>query len=381
MTKIKDIPKENLNEIIQDALFFTLFLRIKKNMSNEWAKVYMVMFLKQVASIFLWEFATVLEEYGGLPRSKIYPEKEKYNNLIKDERGKIKQRVKNSNLMKSKIDGMGIEYNNLIYDLNIVLNDNGRLLDFNFEGYNENEDIAFWNGVFLFPETVLKIASLGDLDSLFEGTIKSLKPFTDILEKNISGTPSSYSSNKLFKNCDDLNDEDKTLILFRYRLVESISLIGEAFPKVEISLVSDTLNLSLKRYLRKYRALVIEIIGKELMALDTIYSDNLLESIHPNVPKTFYSINRKLRNNIHYTEVIKNLTDKENELLDKYQHVYLGIITGSFNKCLSIELDDEYQIANEILKECREKGMSFEETKEIYEELFLEKWHKRKQPF
>lgn len=118
--------------------------------------------------------------------------------------------------------------------------------------------------------------------------------------------------------------------------------------------------------MRKYRAVVICIIGLELKAMNTQFVQSIQSDLQSKIGDgAFWGINHKLRNNIHYqgTEV---LTDNEIDTLDKFQSAYSEIISNHFQKSIFIDSDKECKTMTGFSKACHEKGMSKADMDKFY---------------
>ena len=119
-------------------------------------------------------------------------------------------------------------------------------------------------------------------------------------------------------------------------------------------------NFDLKNYIRKYKAIIITIIGNDLIKLETTFSTKIISELDNIVPKDFYKVNRKLRNHIHYVDEIVPLSKKEEEKLDKYQNIYLNYLYEKIIKNIDINIDVECIAMTKAVQECRKKNMSFD---------------------
>lgn len=188
----------------------------------------------------------------------------------------------------------------------------------------------------------------------------------------------SYSSHKLFKYSSNLTDEDKTFILFRFRLLKSILLFDSIFSKGNISMTNTdkrVFNFDLKNYFRKYKSIIICIIGKDLMSLNSSYSKKLISYLDNKLPNNFYSINRKLRDHIHYVEKIIPLSKSEEKMLDKLQNIYINFLYDNIIKNLNIDIDNECLAMTKAVKECQDKNMSVDEIKQNYIPYYLKHYY------
>lgn len=61
---------------------------------------------------------------------------------VRKERQWVHQDITNSRKMKNKILNMGLNFDELVYDLNLIVKDD-KILDMNFEKFGENQDLDF----------------------------------------------------------------------------------------------------------------------------------------------------------------------------------------------------------------------------------------------
>ena len=371
---VKDLPITSINEIIQDAFYFTLFLRIKRSIKDVESKSYLSMFIKGMATIFAYEIARCLDNY------KIIDIDTFFNPGIKKrlmaERKWLKRNTFNSDKINNKVADMGINLSESIYDLNIIVNSNC-LLDLNIEPFNEDDNIMFWNGVYFFPETALKnifrvIFKVDLLDNVFNSLSSDLEYIVVDLENRLKADRYSYSSFKLFSSSKDLCEKDKVFIMYRYRIIQSIILISNVFMNEKLNLtIGNDINFDLKKYLRKYKAIIIDIIGKDLMGIKSDFSRNILKKLELKITEpNFYIINRKLRDNIHYTN-ISILNEEEIQILDKFQDKYLKELATVMSNNIAIDVSEDDIIMTNFIKAFQEKGMTKEEVDKDYENLYL----------
>ena len=141
--------------------------------------------------------------------------------------------------------------------------------------------------------------------------------------------------------------------------------IEAAFPSFSIS-VGDDCTISLTKFFRKYKALIIEIIGEELKNMDTVFSNNIKSSLDAHITnKKFWTLNRTLRNNLHYVKT-QSLTQDELKVVDQYQPIYLSIINTHILKELNIKVDKECITMTNFLKACQRKGLSKTDIEKYY---------------
>lgn len=371
--KIKDIPINLIGEILQDSFYFSLILHIKCYINDTEIKRYFVMFLKGLASIFAYELALFLKEYKLLEINDYF--RPGMKKKVFEERQWIHQCVVNSNKMSLKLNEMGINFDELVYDMNVVLN-NEELFDMNFEEYNENDNLEFWNGVFSILQDVsnciINTITSMTIEEQFKLFDDNAKDFYDNIQKSTLLKRYSYSAYKLFSLSPNLTNIDKIFILYRYRLITSIKYIEEIFKKYNYDMNFEKLFfIKFENYIRKIKALFIDIIGNDLMKMETSYSADLLKSINDNInEKNFFVLNRKLRNNVHYVQTTI-LSNDELKIVNKNQDIYINLLIDSFSRHIFIDIDSECIQMTNFTKECERKGLSKKDVDLNYEKLYL----------
>lgn len=363
----------SFNEIFQDTMYFSFFLRIKRNIKNTEAKIYLTKFLKNISAVYLYELACFLNQIGVCSKESLF--QPKMMSKVYNERQWLKQTTLNSDKMKNKIQAMGINFEQLVYDINIIVK-KSKLIDLNFDEYGENNDISFWNDIFLtiekIPIILFETLNIDEkiINQFYEMLDEEGLKYVKKIEYSFAGKRYSYSAHKLFSNI-SLSIEDKVLILYRYRLISSIIKISKIFKDVPLNIkLNNIFDIYLPNYIRKLKAIIITIVGNDLIKAKTKFSTNIcleLECIIEN--KDFYKINRKLRNNCHYKN-ISNFSTEEIKVLDCYQKKYLDCINKCFNDSLFIDINEECINMTNFLKACSKKGLSKEEVDKNYAKLY-----------
>ena len=353
---------ETITEMVNDWMAFEFILELKRRMKNIEAKNYLSAFLMTIVPVIVYEVAQSLEQLGIVDKKDFFnPGMDK---RVQAEREKFVKRIIVKSSQPELIEKeMGLNFNEKVYDINVLVRNN-ELMDMNYELFNSNikEDFDFWDSLFGFPKGLINAlfsclninTRIEDVYDTIGGTLDELAEKT---EQELACERYSYSVQKLFSDSDGLEDIDKILILYRYRLVTSAVRIEELVPDFNIC-VGETKIFDIKAFMRKYRAVVISIIGSELKTMNTEFVQSIQADIQRKIGAgPFWGINRKLRNNIHYqrTEV---LTEEEINTLDKFQAVYFEIICDHFEKSIFIDIDKECRTMTGFLEACREKGMS-----------------------
>ena len=361
---------ETISEMVNDWIAFEFILELKRRMKNVEAKNYLSTFLMTIAPVIVYEVAESLELQGIVAKKDFFnPGMDK---RVQKEREKFVKRIIVKSTQPKLIETeMGLNFKEKVYDINVLVKDN-ELMDMNYELFNKNikEDFEFWDSLFGLPKGLINtLFSCLNIDKriedVYDMTDGSLNELAERIEQEFICERYSYSVHKLFSCADSLEDIDKILILYRYRLVTSAIRIEKAVPNFNIH-IGETKVFDIKAFMRKYRAVTICIIGSGLKAMNTKFAQGIQTDLQNKIGDgAFWGINRKLRNNIHYqrTEV---LTENEINILDTFQSVYFDIIFKHFQKNIFIDIDKECKTMTGFLKACHDKGMNKADIDKYY---------------
>ena len=361
---------ETIMEMVNDWMAFEFILELKRRMKNVEAKNYLSSFLMTIAPVIVYEVAESLELMGIVSKKTFFnPGMDK---RVQKEREKFVKRIIVKSSQPELIEKeMGLNFKEKVYDINVLVRDN-ELMDMNYELFNRNikEDFEFWDSLFGLPKglinTLFSCLNINKrIEDVYATIDQRLSDLAEKIEKKFVCERYSYSVQKLFSEADGLEDIDKILILYRYRLVTSAIRIEKAIPDFNIS-IGEIRVFDIKAFIRKYKAVVICIIGSELKAMNTEFAQNIQTDIQSKIGDgPFWGVNRKLRNNIHYQRT-EALTENEIDTLDKFQTVYFEIISNHFQKNTFIDIDKECKTMTGFTKACHEKGMSKEDIDKYY---------------
>lgn len=332
-----------VNEIINDAFWLGYILELKKKISDYTKKEVLSSFLIFFSSIFAEE--TIKAKCGTLSgkRKITIKDIENYRNY------NLKYcPVNDSNITKKVIDDMGINFSHCVFDIVLYLNDNN-LLDINFRDWDNNKESNFelTDGIVATPLKWVEVLIPTELYSQIKVALK------DIIDKNlecinkVNIKRKSYSSFKLFSNS-KINNNDKLYILQRYGLIKN-ALFVEKILKENIWFDIGNLHFDFKVFMTKVKAIIIEMIwndqknNKGITLFEKISIENNL------IDSEFYSINRKCRNNLHYSDY-HYLNKSEKIILDKNQNLYLSNVLKVFNENISYKFGVGYKIGLALAK-------------------------------
>lgn len=359
VTKITDVT---VNEIFQDALFFQVLYEITVNMDNSEAVIIVDRFLKLQSVVFMSELMKFFDEKHI--ELGIWAEKNEFVRRLNEERNNngIHYSPIGSDRMKNIIEDMGISWESSCYDINLVVKDNN-VINLNVEDYGVKPD-ELWKNILIIAKSASdgalatvssKITTEVFLEYGKEKIIENSKRLQDFL----SGTRYSYSSCVLFSKTKDLTVEDKVFIMYRYRLIYLAYAFLNSLEGMLVQIGTAGTNIyniefEMKSYVRKHIAMVCEIIHNDLdklKSLQTPFYKEVQKDIDAQIgEKSFFPLNRKLRNNLHYSLGTTPLSKKELNVVDKYQPIYIECILKKFQSKMSINISEEVKEATELLR-------------------------------
>ena len=358
---------DTIYEILSDLVCFEFILKIKSLTKDVEVKQYLSQFLKTVAPIYVYEIANSLESFGIVKKKDFFnPGMDKKVQAARMDT--VKRVIIKSSKCEEIAQEMGLNFNSKIYDMNIVLRNN-ELVGMNYEDYIDridDVDSAFWESLFDFPRRSLNafLTSLKldiNLDDILNENIETLKKVALVVEEELRCNRYSYSVYTLFLNSKSLDIRDKIFMLYRYRLISSVETIEKVLPPFNIDL-GDNCIISLRGFFRKYKALIIAIIGEELKELNTEFGTAVKNELDSKIKsKEFWALNRAVRNNLHYVETLV-LKQEEIELVDQYQPVYLSAIKNLVLENLNIVVGKECIRVTNFFNACLNKGLDKKEV-------------------
>lgn len=332
-----------VNEIMNDAFWLGYILEIKRNMTNYSQKEVLSSFLIFYSSIFVEE--TVKAHYGGLSgkRDITLEDIENFRNYNL----KYCPSITSSTTTKVMKE-MEIDFNPNVLDIVLYLSGQN-LLDINFRNWDldKEENFELYDGLVATPAKWVETL----MPDIYHLLIEKMKVLSNNYIKKISNSKinkKSYSSYKLFKNS-HINDTEKLYILQRYGLIKTTMFIDNIINENIYFNIGD-LHFDFKTFIRKAKAIILEMIwnDKKVSKSNTII-DKIFEKNKKNLVDSFYPINRKCRNNLHYSDY-HYLSKKDIEILNKYQNIYLNNILETFDSYIYYKFGLFYNIGLALAK-------------------------------
>ena len=341
--KKKNIKAEYL-ELLNDSFWLGYILKLIKYIDNQTMAEYLSEFLKFCSTIYSNEL--IVAEYGKISESSTMTKK----NLKKMRMEYVKDIPHyNAEYVIKKVKEMGINFNEYVFDMNLICNPKKELFDTNFRLWNVYEDkeknIEELQDIVNTPLSWTRRILEGDADELY----KIIEQNSQAIIKTINEYKLkrySYSSYILF-NKSKLPENEKIYIIYRYGLIKTMIILDNIFSK-NITVQYANIELNMKKFLDKIKAIIIEIIGNDRKYKYTVIEE-VIELNSKTIDKDFYKLNRKLRDNIHYTKttIIEDSTIKE---IEKGQKVYFNNLIRIFDSKMIIKFGLWHKIGLSLAK-------------------------------
>lgn len=99
---------------------------------------------------------------------------------------------------------------------------------------------------------------------------------------------------------------------------------------------NETIEINFNKLLRKSKATIIEILGKEREKVPVL--KKIIDSNPYELNESFFRLNRRCRNNLHYG-FYNELSEEEIDILDKQQDIYLNYVIEELEKHIKLKFD------------------------------------------
>ena len=109
------------------------------------------------------------------------------------------------------------------------------------------------------------------------------------------------------------------------------------------------IKVSFDNFLIKVKAELIELLWNDKCQNNIPFLDKIIEDYPKEISEEFFSIKRKCRDNLHYG-FYNELTEKELNILNEYQDLYLNYVIVEFEKNLKIKFGASYKIGLTLAK-------------------------------
>lgn len=382
----RKIDINSLCEILQDNFLIVILGNILNKISNIEAKIAIEEFISDFSPVLIYEAYYYLRNNNLIKEEKFYRSKELKDKVTDYRMLTTKKKIKESSYIEKIKQQMGIEFDDEIYDINVIVKDN-KVKRFNFAEYNKREDKEFLEMCYLTNEEFSKVCfkeimkiSEFDYKNIINDILDKKSKEIKKLERRLAGTRYSYKSSKIFKNSSIL-ENDKIFILYRINILQIIIELRDFFRKMEITAsINNKIILDTNRFINKIIALEIDILGNDIRSLNTEYITKLQQKLDKKMlqeNKDFYSLSRKLRNNIHY-ENIEELDLNTYNNIEILQDNYIDLVYDIMIKELFFKLDEEDFLLNDFFKYCNENDISQKEIELNYKNYYTQYYYTKK---
>lgn len=365
---MKDKKKDVATEVIQDM--FTLYLCFKTQ-----SKVKNIFVQELYGYVEVYFYSVFLHELIKADLIESAAVSKEVKKLIEEFRLRFLKKnafIGGSHTQKI-IEEMGIDFEHYMYDVVLTTEktDEKILYAINFSFWDlvnvDKIKVDTFNSLAQIPEKLIEENfKCFQEKELGEKVIKKIekmcaeKAFQ--IEKFVQPVKYPYPSGILFKNPEPC-EQDKILILYHYSYFELFNIIDKFIPNFRIETNAFCINIA--HSLMKLKAMLIEQFGSNIKNLDTPMVAEIKRKIEDSIhEKDAFKVNRKLRNNIHYTE-IDIISELEWEMINKFQNEYFDIVLKTFNKYLHFKFGKRYRFIRWIadhtdskMRELKKRGES-----------------------
>lgn len=341
-----DKKKEIATEVIQDM--FTLYLCFKTQ-----SKVKNIFIQELYGYVEVYFYSVFLHELIKADLAECAAVSKDVKKLLEELRLRFlkKNAFIGGHHTQKIIEEMGIDFDHYMYDLVLTTEktDEKNLYAINFSFWDlanmDKVKVDTFNSLAQIPEKLIEesFQSLQEKE-LGEEVIKKIervcaeKAFQ--IERFVQPVKYPYPSGILFNNPEPC-EEDKILILYHYSYFALFNIIDNFIPNFRIETKAIRINIS--QSLMKLKAMLIEQFGSNIKNLNTPMVEEIKREIEDSIhEKDAFKVNRKLRNNIHYTE-IDIISELEWEITNKLQNEYFDIVLKTFNKYLHFKFGKKYR--------------------------------------
>lgn len=331
------------SEVLNDMYFITKIFIIQSQISDKWLRDYYTKLAISSLSIVLHECL----QAGLLNKQKSDREAVKLLRTIRHRMVKLVPKG-SSDSIKSLMDTMGIDFDHYYFDLQIVLNElnHQELYDIGFTYHDllkGFEDMEVFNSLIRLPLGIVKdvltsVAPSERINEIMGVFQKSCSNIAEYVSTKISLHKYPYASGVFFKS-PELDRDDKVVILYYYTLVKQGVLLDELIPES----AEETLDFfdSMKSKC-KFRAVLIENIGLFLKTVNTPLSEKMCAEIDATMHPSFFSLNRSIKNNIHYKRITCLNIDNTQRLYNQ-QELYLKKVLRIFEDEIKYNIGFAYK--------------------------------------
>lgn len=380
----------SLYEILQDNFSIAFLGKVLNRINNIEAKNAIQEFIIDFSPVLIYEAYLYLKSNNLIEENKFYKSKELKNKVEEYRMITAKKKVKKSDYIKSITQMMGLAFDEDVYDINVIA-ENNQVKGFNFAEYKKREEknfleMCYSTNLEFAKVTFKEITRISEIDynNIIKLIIENKIEDIEKLEKSLAGVRYSYKSSKLFKNT-TIQDEDKFFILYRFNTLNTIIELKKFLKTNKIVIdTNNGLSINIDKFIDKIIALEIDILGRDIQSLDTEYikklgkelDEKMLNDKKIKAEENFYQLSRKLRNNIHYKK-IEELDEEIYVDVVSLQEEYLDKIYNEMKKNIYFSLDKDDMLMNDFFQYCNENNISQEEIMKNYNDYYIQYYYKK----
>ncbi len=380
----------SLYEILQDNFSIAFLGKVLNRINNIEAKNAIQEFIIDFSPVLIYEAYLYLKSNNLIEENKFYKSKELKNKVEEYRMITAKKKVKKSDYIKSITQKMGLAFDEDVYDINVIA-ENNQVKGFNFAEYKKREEknfleMCYSTNLEFAKVTFKEITRISEIDynNIIKLIIENKIEDIEKLEKSLAGVRYSYKSSKLFKNT-TIQDEDKFFILYRFNTLNTIIELKKFLKTNKIVIdTNNGLSINIDKFIDKIIALEIDILGRDIQSLDTEYikklgkelDEKMLNDKKIKAEENFYQLSRKLRNNIHYKK-IEELDEEIYVDVVSLQEEHLDKIYNEMKKNIYFSLDKDDMLMNDFFQYCNENNISQEEIMKNYNDYYIQYYYKK----
>lgn len=380
----------SLYEILQDNFSIAFLGKVLNRINNIEAKNAIQEFIIDFSPVLIYEAYLYLKSNNLIEENKFYKSKELKNKVEEYRMITAKKKVKKSDYIKSITQKMGLAFDEDVYDINVIA-ENNQVKGFNFAEYKKREEknfleMCYSTNLEFAKVTFKEITRISEIDynNIIKLIIENKIEDIEKLEKSLAGVRYSYKSSKLFKNT-TIQDGDKFFILYRFNTLNTIIELKKFLKTNKIVIdTNNGLSINIDKFIDKIIALEIDILGRDIQSLDTEYikklgkelDEKMLNDKKIKAEENFYQLSRKLRNNIHYKK-IEELDEEIYVDVVSLQEEYLDKIYNEMKKNIYFSLDKDDMLMNDFFQYCNENNISQEEIMKNYNDYYIQYYYKK----
>lgn len=340
------LDKEIAKEILQDLFTMYICFNIQSKCKNPYIQEIYGYIMVAFYSVFLHELykANVIDKNPTTKKSK---------KMIKDFRQRFlkRQAVLGKPHLEEIRKEMGIDFEHFIFDMCLTVDEKNqrKLYSINVGVWDleqtEKEKVEMFNALANIPEYLIKkLLSESDFKILADNALKAIdvvcEEHANEMDKNMSPIKYPYASAVFFKKPEP-QEQDKYIIMYYYSYFSWFSMLDDFVPNLKVE--GQIFGMNISYSLMKLKAMFVEMFGDLIRELDTPLTREIkAEFENCFVEKNIYRLNRRLRNNIHYSEVDK-LSDSELKRIDDFQRKYIQIVLSIFSRQVKFKFGKRYK--------------------------------------